>query len=52
MEQAYGSPVGIWTNEDNGQLFGLYGVRQIGVAIQFFDHSNGVGFICLEDQTK
>jgi len=51
MQQAYGSPLSISTNLDS-QPHGLYSVREIGAAIQFFGGTNGVGFICLERQKK
>jgi hypothetical protein len=51
MQQVYGSPVFIATNEQ-GQLHGLYKALDIGVAVQFFGETNGVGFICLRAQTN
>jgi hypothetical protein len=51
MQQAYGSPLSISTNFER-QSHGLYSVREIGAAIQFFGSTNGVGFICLERQKK
>jgi hypothetical protein len=49
MEKVYGMPRDIQTNL-YGSSSGLYGVREIGVAIQFFGDTNGVGFICLHKQ--
>ena len=50
MEQVYGRPRDINTNLYGS--WGLYGVREIGVAIQFFGRTNGVGFICLQKQKR
>ena len=46
MQQVYGSPISA------AQPHGLYGAGQIGVAIQFNANTHGVGFICLEKQTR
>jgi hypothetical protein len=46
MQQVYGSPRDVSTSLDS-QPHGLYGVPEIGVGIQFFGDTNGVGFICL-----
>jgi hypothetical protein len=51
MEQVYGPPRLVETNI-YGSWSGLYGVREIGVAVQFFGHTNGVGFICLQKQKR
>jgi hypothetical protein len=51
MEQVYGTPRDMHTN-GYGRWSGLYGVREIGVAIQCWGHTNGVGCICLEKQTR
>ena len=51
LEQVYGLPHDVYTNLYDSWT-GLYGVPEIGVAIQFFGHTNGVGFICLEKQKK
>ena len=51
MEHAYGPPHFVETNR-YGSWSGLYGVREIGIAIQFWGNTNGVGFICLEKQTR
>jgi hypothetical protein len=47
MEAVYGPPLDLSTNADSPP-HGLYGVRQIGVGIQYFGVTNGVGFICVE----
>jgi hypothetical protein len=49
MYQVYGNP-DLVTNDGHGRSFGLYKAMDIGVAIQFFDETNGVGFICLHAQ--
>ena len=49
MQQVYGKPVWITTNVE-GQPHGLYKALDIGVAIQFFGETNGIGFICLRAQ--
>jgi hypothetical protein len=51
MQQVYGSPVFVATNA-MGQPHGLYKALDIGVAIQFFGETNGVGFICLRAQKR
>jgi hypothetical protein len=50
MKQVYGDPIIMATNTDDGQRHGVYGARDIGVAIQFFGETNGVGFICVYAQ--
>jgi len=47
MKQIYGTPVFVATNV-LGQPHGLYRASDIGVAIQFFGETNGVGFICFK----
>ena len=52
MQKVYGSPIDVVSTNLQGQLHGLYGVSQIGVAIQFFGRTNGVGFICVEKENR
>jgi len=49
LQQVYGPPLDVVTNVE-GQPFGWYGARQIGVALQFIGETNGVGFICVKGQ--
>jgi len=51
LQQTFGSPLRASTNLD-GFPYGLYSVREIGVAIQYFGSTNGVGFICLKKQDR
>ncbi len=51
LEQAYGPPRNIHTNLYDSWT-GLYGIQEIGVAVQFFGRTNGVGFICLDRHEK
>ena len=51
LAQAYGPPRSIHTNLFDSRT-GLYSVREIGVGIQFFGNTKGVGFVCLEKQKK
>jgi hypothetical protein len=49
LQQVYGNPV-IKTADIDGRRHGVYGARDIGVAIQFFDETNGIGFVCVRGQ--
>ncbi len=51
MESVYGPPLDLSTNLDT-PAHGLYAARQIGVAIQFFANTNGVGFICVRGRNR
>ena len=51
MEAVYGPPLDLSTNLDTPAC-GLYAARQIGVAIQFFANTNGVGFICVRGRNR
>ena len=33
-----------------GQRFGVYGARDIGVAMQFVGETNGIRFVCIRAQ--
>ena len=50
MRQVYGKPIAIYTNETSGWA-GLYGISN-NVAVQFFDDTNGVGFICMQSHKQ
>ena len=51
MEAVYGAPLDLSTNAGNPPS-GLYGVKQIGVGIQYFANTNGVGFICVQKRKQ
>lgn len=49
LKQVYGDPV-IKAADIDGQRHGVYGARDIGVAIQYFGETNSIGFICVRAQ--
>jgi len=49
LRELYGTPQ-IWTDRsDSGNPFGVFGVKQIGVCIQYFG-GNDAGLVCVKPQ--